>query len=755
MNQLNAPGFTLTATAFAAVLLCAVASQAQAQTAASDDPNAIKRVVVTAQKREQAPLDVPASVTAVDAERLAKGGLTKLEDYVAQVPGMSLTSNGSSMQVTLRGISTGLSQAAPTTAIYLDEAPVGSVNAYAVGSGLVPDIDPADLRRVEVLKGPQGTLFGAGAMGGMLHFVTAGPDYSRVSGSLTAGVDKVAHGATGNVGRLLVNVPFNDNTMALRFSASQRKDAGFIDEIGRGADANGTTVQNARLAFGWKVNPDWSLVASAMTQKFDADGVTLVSVDPATLKPVYGDLAHKSYVSDTTSGNKLDLYNLTVRGHVGDFSIVSSTTNQTRTAFAAGDGTLSYGTLLGLLTGDKDFALRINQNVRTKRFAQEVRAQSTAMDGKLDYEAGIYYTHEESVNRIPGFDTLSLSTGAVKPLYVPGTQILFPDGAAKLKIDTDYREVSVFANATYAFTPKFDMQAGVRYAQARQSYDQLYTGLFFTPNTSLQQDVDNNKATYLLTGRFKPTVNDSLYARIATGYRSGGPSAATPITGASPVVGPDSLTSLEAGWKTVSADGKYSFEAALFHTKWKDIQIQTSVAGSQFFVNGGSAVSRGAEATAAIYPVTGLNIRATAGFTDARLTEDTSKVLVDGKPMGVDGDRLPFVPRISMSLASDYRMPIGAGWFATVGGSASRTGERRSDYSGRGGVSVAGYNTVNVNAGVENASWRLTGYVKNLNDTRGIIYLIDTGLKPFTPTAPYDAGVIRPRTIGVEANYRF
>jgi outer membrane receptor protein involved in Fe transport len=144
--------------------------------------------MVNAQKREQASIDVPASVTAVSAARLANSGFTRIEDYAAQIPGLSFSAQRAGQtQVILRGITTGLSQSAATTSFYIDEAPIGSVNAYAAGSIITPDIDPADLRQIEVLKGPQGTLYGAGALGGIVRYVTAAPDYSKFGGSVTLG----------------------------------------------------------------------------------------------------------------------------------------------------------------------------------------------------------------------------------------------------------------------------------------------------------------------------------------------------------------------------------------------------------------------------------------------------------------------------------------------------------------------------------------------------------------------------------------
>ena len=741
-------------TSRAASLLCLLASSGAAFAAADDDksPQTLDKVIVTAQKREQAALDVPASVTAVNAARLSNAGLSQLEDYVAQIPGMSITSNGGSMQVTLRGISTGLSQSAPTTAIYVDEAPIGSVNAYTVGAGLVPDIDPADLRRIEVLKGPQGTLFGAGAMGGMLRYVTVGPSFDKISGSITVGADTVSQGDAGSLGRFSVNLPFDDHKMALRFSAFSRKEGGYIDNVAPGGKADFNDVRNSggQLAYAWQINPDWRLNLMALSQTTDANGGNGIDVDRNTLQSIHGGLTASNAVP-VGSKRELKLGNVAIHGQVGDFTLVSSTTLQNVDADALGDGSNSYGTLLGIL-GMPGLNVQLHQMTHTHRLSQELRAESTALNGKLSYQAGVYYTQEDDSNRIPGFNTFVAATG--DPFTIP-----VPDGLAKAHIDTTYHETSLFANATYSITPKFDVQLGLRWGHDRQHYDQLYSGLLFTPPVGFAQDSSHSKATYLLTASYKPSSTDAFYARLATGYRPGGPSAATPLTGAPPVVGPDSLTSAEVGWKSVFYQGKASFEAALFHTNWKDIQIQTSSAGSQYFVNGGAAVSQGAEATFSVYPTPGLSVRASAAYTDAHLTEDTTKVMVSpGVTLGKDGDRLPFVPKVSLSLSSDYRWGVdafGGGWSASVGGSISHIDERVSDYSGKPNFRLPGYTTVDLNAAIDNASWRFSVYAKNVTNSQGIIYLGDSGLPPYTPTAPYGAGLTRPRTIGAQVTHSF
>jgi len=746
--------------AAAAALACLSVPVLAADDTNNNTPQTLDKVIVTAQKREQAALDVPASVTAVNAQRLSNAGLSQLEDYVTQIPGMSITSNGGSMQVTLRGISTGLSQSSPTTSIYIDDAPVGSVNAYTTGATQVPDLDPADLARIEVLKGPQGTLFGAGAMGGMLRYVTAAPSFSKAGGSITAGIESTDHGEMGHLLRASANMPFDDGRMALRFSVFGRKLGGWIDNVAPGGrkDDNETKISGGQIAYAWQLNPDWRLNALALTQTTDAtgsNGVDIQAITPAqqSIVPLTGAWTTSNLVP-VSSKRKLDLGNLAIHGNVGDVTLVSSTTLQNIRAEAIGDGSQSFGTLLALVYGQPR-NVQTDQITHTHRFTQELRAEASALDGRLNYQAGLYYTQEDDSNRIPAFGAFNPLTGAAQPVLNPFDGSVVPDGIAKAHIDTTYKETSVFANATYSITPKFDLQLGLRWGRDRQHYDQLYTGLLYLVPAALTQDASHSKATYLLTASYKPSATDAFYARLATGYRPGGPSAATPDTGFSPIVGADSLTSAEAGWKSVFMQGKASFEVAVFNTDWKDIQIQTKKNTSNFFVNGGKAVSRGLETTLALYPMPGLSLRGSFGYTDAHLTSDTTNVLVGTVPLGRDGDRLPFVPKTTVSLAGDYRWGIaafGGGWSATVGGSVSRTGDRISDYSANPRTTLPAYTTVDLNAAVDNANWRFSAYVKNLNNSDGVIYL---GSRGVLPSQPWSAGYVRPRTIGLQGTYAF
>ncbi len=750
-------------TAIAAATLCAAialhANQAHAQAAAaapvasapasaaapSQQPSqAITEVIVTAQKREQALIDVPASVTAINASRLTEGGLDRLEDYVAEVPGMSIIAlSRGYTSVVLRGISTGISQATPSTAFYIDEAPVGSITSYATGSTLTPDLDPADLRRIEVLKGPQGTQYGAGAVGGLVRYVTIQPDSHTFGGSISAGANKVTDGGTGTEGRASLNIPLVTDKLALRVSVLDRKDAGYIDNPELGTkDDNKATTRGGRVALGWAISNDWSLNLSALTQHFKSGGIGMEDVKTADFTPVTGELEH-SHVLPENEAITLDVYNGTLKGRAGDFDIVSSTTYQKLAAETNVDLTPTLGALLPI----PGIELPERQTISTKRLSQELRARTSLFDDKLEYEVGVFYTHEDSVNRLPPL--LPLVAG------VPFAGLGGPLFNAML--GTKFDQYSVFGNATWSVAPTFDLMAGLRYASSTQKYHQDYekSVLVGTP-ALIDQKADSDKTSFLLSAKWKPAADMSVYGSVATGYRVGGPSALPPgiLANGSQTFKPDSVTSFELGFKSGFGGKLMSLEAAVFDTEWKDVQAQTSTTKDgvtyQFLTNGGNARSNGAEATFLLFPVQDLTLRATGAYTNSHLTEDAPAL------GGLSGDAMPFTAKWTGSLAADYRFAIG-GHPSWVGGSYNYIGKRVSNFSntalGKYPLDVPSYHTIDLNAGIEISKVKLSIYGKNLNNSHGINFVNNT--TPGTSNATFNAGIIQPRTIGADLSYAF
>ena len=750
---------TVRPTALAAATLCTLGALHAGRAHAQDAPAAaavpaaaasspvqegnLQRVIVTAQKREQALIDVPASVTAISAQRLTEGGLDRLEDYVAEVPGMSIIAlSRGYTSVVLRGISTGISQATPSTAFYIDEAPVGSITSYATGSTLTPDLDPADLRRIEVLKGPQGTQYGAGAVGGLVRYVTIQPDTHEFSGSISGGANKVTDGGTGSAGRASLNIPLVVDKLALRVSVLDRTDAGYIDNPEKGTkDDNKATTRGGRVALGWTISPDWSLNASALTQHFKSGGIGMEDVSGSSFTPVTGPLTH-SHVLPENEAITLDVYNGTIKGRAGDFDIVSSSTYQKLSVSTDVDLTPTLGLLL------PGFALPERQTVSTKRYSQELRARTSAFDDKLEYEAGVFYTHEDSVNALPPLFPIIEATGT--PFTAKGP--LF-----NAMLGTKFDQYSVFGNATWSITPTVDLTAGLRYASSTQKYHQDYekSVLVGTP-ALIDQKADSDKTSYLLSAKWKPAADMSLYANVATGYRVGGPSALPPgiLANGSTTFKPDSLTSYELGFKSGFGGKLMSLEAAVFDTEWKDVQAQTSTTKDgvtyQYLTNGGNARSSGAEATYMLFPVQDLTLRATGAYTNSHLTEDAPAL------GGLSGDKMPFTAKWTGSLAADYRFAI-SGYPSWIGGSYNYIGKRISNFTdtalGKFPLNVPSYTTFDLNAGMEISKIKVSIYGKNLGNSKGINYVNNTA--PGSSPATFNAGIIQPRTIGADLSYSF
>lgn len=744
----------------------------QADTPQSSEPD----IVVTATKTSERLKDVPASIAVVTATDLSKEGSVRFTDYASRVPGLSLTTaRTGNTQIVLRGITTGAAQPGSTTGFYIDEAPVGSVNAYTGGNGITPDLDPSDLAQIEVLKGPQGTLYGAGAVGGLLKFTTATPSLDKLQGALSGGINAVAGGGVGYSARGMINIPLATDQLAFHASGFYRYDPGYVDNINPligMKDVNFARIRGGRAVLSMKLGPAIRVDLSAIGQDTTSNGTNTVDIDAKTLKPIYGDLKQSRFVREQGFA-RLRLYNATVKADLApNIDFVSSTTYQRIFYREIGDGTRSYGSLFGTLALVPDLGVRVNTIKHTDRWSEEARVSARDVGGLLDLQAGFYWTHENDINRIPNIDTFSTTTGNAIPkitiglppailalLGLPGS--LFgassPYGIAIAKIDSSYEEYSVFGNARLHIGSKFDILGGIRYSHDKQVYDQDYRGLLISVSTANASSVlaakggeKANVTTWMISPRFKASDNLMIYGRAATGYRPGGPNPAPPTGNIPLTFQPDKLTQYEVGFKAQTSNRKLSLDAALFTTDWNNIQIQTSAGGFNYLVNGGKARSQGGEATLRFQPVNGLTLGANVGYTDAKLTTPAPAA------GGVKGDRLPYVPHWAGSLTADYTAPLGGDTKLVLGAAANYTGDRTSDYSKKFPKHLPAYTTFDLRAGISIDRLSLTAFVKNLTDRREILVTGAEGLSPSNTAGQlYLAGINQPRTIGAEASIKF
>lgn len=701
----------------------------------------LQAVTVTAEKRAESEQDVPISMTVVEASHMLNTGASKLDDYYAQVPGLSVNDRGAGRTtLVMRGISAG-SELNPTVGIMIDDAPFGSSTTdYSI-----PDLDPFDLDHIEVLRGPQGTLYGASSMGGLIKFVMADPDTEAFSGRYQAGISDTAHGSTGYVTRASMNLPLITDKLALRVSAFHRRDPGYIDDPGQGKhNVNDGTADGGRISALWKVNDDFTVRASAMAQNNSANGSARVDMLQNSYTPEFGPYEHKRLPGTDGAYVKTRIYILRLEGHLGwaDFHSISSYSQYSLTG--PQDVTGTFGGLTAPIYGLPGLGVKIDNDDRTGKFTQEFRLSSPDDGRRLSWLGGVFFTkeHTSGVQQIVAVDKASgadLGLGSMYSGLSPST----------------YKETAAFGNVDYRFTDAFDVQLGGRFSAVRQAFANDYSGPLNGGTTSDSEGARNNVWTYSLSPRYHFNDDLMMYGRIASGYRAGGANALLlEDKGNFPEqYRSDSLTSYEWGVKGDFAQHRLTLDASLFYIDWSNIQLAeiSQPTGDTYFVNAGSAKSEGAEASLSWRPVRGLTITGNASYTHAVLTQDTP----DGT-YGRTGDRLPYSPVWSGTVGAEYAFPLNGSWDGSLGGSVTYMGGRMSSFTSSASAQrfrLRAYTTAELHAGIQSMDWGINLYVKNLTDARG--YLSATAQNATTGVSSYGLLLIQPRTIGVSVTYSF
>jgi iron complex outermembrane receptor protein len=708
---------------------------------ASNEDTSLQEVVVTAQKTAQLAQDVPIALTVLNAQSLVSRNDVSLNDYFTRIPGLSLFDDGNGFKLlAIRGITTGANNT-PTVGVYVDDTPVGSSTALARGDVLVPDLDPADLEQIEVLKGPQGTLYGASNMGGLLKYETIQPNLTDYSGFVETDGAKVDHGGTGWGIRGNVNLPLISDVLAVRLSGSTREDPGYIDNVQTGqTNVNTVRVNSQRVAALWAPLDGLTVKLSALVQDRSGDGSSRVDYNFLTNRPIFGDLAHSQVPGTGTNKSLLHLYNLTINEDFDKFSLLASSSYAHVDYQSYSDISPLFGPLLGPILGIPDFGATIDQHYGTEKFTQEIRLASRGTNS-VDWLMGAFYTHEVSI-----FDQDLSSVFTTDGSSIPGLPPL-SDGAG----DSSYREGALFGDVTYHLNSSFDLQGGLRYSKNWQHSYNAVEGLLEAPGETIGEgDSSEGVTTFLFSPSYKFDPNNMLYGRIASGYRAGGPNYT--LAGNEYPFGSDKSTNYEVGYKSALLDRTLTIDADVFYITWKNIQLLGSDSLDQsFYSNAGSAISKGVEFASEFRPVHGLTLGLSTTFNDAHLTSEA--------PPGIyalSGFRLPYSARWAGRVSADYEFSIVDAWSGEVGGDYNYVGQRYSDFTSDAGtprISLPAYRTLNLHTGVLFGRYSLTLYAKNVADERGII-----SATPITLSKSPDytgISVVRPRTIGVTLSAKF
>jgi outer membrane receptor protein involved in Fe transport len=678
------------------------------------DDRTIEEVIVTAQKRAQALIDVPQSVSVVDGGVLERQQATNFQDYLKLVPGLQLSQTTPGQgRLVMRGINTG--GVASTVAVYVDETPFGSSSGLVNGAVLAADFDTFDMQRVEVLRGPQGTLYGASSLGGVLKFVPNPPQTDSTEARVRVSTENVEGGEMGYSGTGMLNVPLSE-TFALRATGYYRDVGGFIDSIGtagsdREEDINGSTSYGGRLSALWAPSDAFTARLTASLQKIRNDAGGDIESDPNTLKTLHGGPTQSQFVPEFSDFD-YRVYNATLDWDLGFATLTSATSyNELEEPFRS-DLTSQFSALLIGAFGFPPHELLQNQTTKYDKVTQEFRLASPSND-KFEWLLGAYYTKEKG-------DILqhiqAVAPGTLTPLQLGQL------GDATLH--STYEEIAGFVSGTIHFGDSFDLTLGGRYSTNDQDAHQVSGGALAGLPQDLTAHSSEDVFTYSVAPKWKLDEHKSLYIRVATGFRPGGPNVVPPPPLAPSTVprvyDSDSLTSYEAGLKVESADRAYSLDLALFHIDWKDIQLFAQVNGFGVNVNGGDAASYGFEFTGSAYLADGFNVSLNGALTDTHLIDDTP-ALSGGKA----GDPLPFTPEWSASLNANYEWSVGAQAMAYIGGSLRHLSDQTGSYNqafrtahGR-QRTVESYDVVDLQTGVDFGRWTLELYGKNLTDEDG------------------------------------
>ncbi|MDP9123889.1 MAG: TonB-dependent receptor [Pseudomonadota bacterium] len=731
------PGLALTSTAVAVASLVPMLAMAQASApapaaSAASAAEAPQTVYITANRRREPAREVPMQVDRLSAVELAQGGAKSLIDYLGDQPGVDVkTTGGPGMgAVSIRGVTTG-DQTIATVGTYIDDVAYGSSSAFAAGSQTALDMALLDLNHIEVLRGPQGTLYGAGAMGGVIKYVTNEPDTSELSGKVALGASATKGGGAGNTVNAMVNVPIKEDVAALRVSAFHDHDGGWVDVLGAaaGKNQNKGDTNGGRVALLVEPSAHFHIRATALTQDIKRDNSDFTDVNPSTGKPVDGWNQREQVLLEPhsmhTSQGAVDL-----EYDFGPARLNSITSVQRSKLLQRYDLSAVYAPLITQFFGFTPDTVSEDISSNVHKTTQEFRLTSAA-GGTVEWLAGLYWDRETADQKQHVLD----SAAGGSPV---------PD-LAQLDLVSKYEEMAAYGDVTWNATPKLAFTGGLRVAQNKQVFTQNASGPLVGGSLPPANSKETPK-TWLATARYALTPTSNVYVRAASGYRPGGPNAVLddPATGqplAPPTFAHDSLWSYEAGYKGDLFDNTLSIETAVYDIRWKDIQQPYSVNGIGVIINGGKAEIQGFEFGATWRPSPRWSLVGHLSTIDGRLKEKAPG-------LGDAGGRLPNTADLAASLGAKASFDLAghAGWF---GASERYAGERDASV---GGYRMPEYWLTDLNGGMDFGHVSLSLYVRNVFDTHA---QLGTSTTEMSLGGPAQVELARPRTVGMTLTASF
>jgi iron complex outermembrane recepter protein len=683
-------------------------------------PSDLQEVVVTAQKREERLQDVPISISVLTGAALDKSSVVGVADALTQVPGVSVNGGsgyvqGGGMQIAIRGVTAAvpiLGGSSPI-AYYLDGLP------FALDrSAIAPDADTYDLDRVEVLRGPQGTLYGAGGENGVVRVLTQDADLNDFDFKARTAVSTTDSGGENYRGDMAVNIPIIEGKLAARAVVGDENMSGWIDSPVKN-NVNDSERRNVRLKIDAQPTDDLTIAASAWHSESDY-GAPAISLPNGTI----------TVVDPEPTAIDYSLYGLRI---AYNFALVSVSSTTSYLIYSSANQLDLSGQIAALPDGPgSDITTDLSAHTFSEEFVLNSRLQ-----GPWRWTAGLAYRDGEDRH---------FENGAVfeEPInYSFGS-----------------KSYAVFGELSRSFLNNaFEWTLGARYF-----HDDEYTtaltpdlvSLIGLPPTSASATSKATTPRAVLT--WHPNTDLTVYGSFSQGFRSGFPQNPSVIETEPtfPSLKPDKLSNYEVGTKGSLFDQRLTFDAAAYYVYWHGVQQELNVpfgplgAYVDAFVNGQAASGPGLEFAITTHPVGGFDLGVNFGWNDLTMNDN---VLSQGAILYAKGGRLNASPEYTGGAFAEYAFPLGGtGFKGHFSASGYYTSEQDTHYiNGTAGAIQRGDNILvtRVALGIDAPShWTVTAYVDNLNNERG------TPLVYPDPSLQWSQR-IRPRTAGLQLDYHF
>jgi len=741
----------------AAVGSPAVAQAQEAPQAGAGGATTEEEIVVTASRRSTNLQETPLSVSALSGEQLEERGLVSVADAVQQTPGVALTSNQpGTNEFIIRGVGTSSSYATLTGAItnattvtYLDQLPVTNTVQKT------PDFRFVDLDRIEVLRGPQGTLYGQSAMGGVVRYITNRPSTEGLAWGFNSYASVTEEGGLNLGGDAYLNVVLSD-TLALRGVGYAYGNAGFIDVVGTASerDANDEETLGGRLALRWTPSNRLTVDLTALYNEVNLGSLQLISstypvdynlftlpvVTPVNTDRLEVEHLQPSEESASVLGAEF-LYEFD--GFDANLILAHRETDS--------DSTFESSEFVGVT--DAYFGQRTIAN--SENDTAEFRLSSTGEDGFIDWIVGAYFEDtggQIGARAVAYGDPLLLSffphNNPPGGFVVPGDVVT--DNGRQL----DYQELSVFGELTFNLSSALSVTVGARHADIDTNYQRTFAnGTNDAAAASLvgvSQATSESVDTYRLNISYQANDDVLFYANAASGFRPGGfnPGVSFPVIIPDSVYVSDTLWNYEAGVRTSWLNNRLIVNAAAYRIDWSDMQLSTIDLATFYTAtrNVGEAQINGLELEAFLRASDSLSLSANYTYAQAEISEPTSLGFITL----AEGDRLPGTPEHAFTAFADWRSPVPNTNAQFVANATYRyVGDRIATLGDP--TEMDAYSLLDVRFGVDFASGvTLTLFADNVTNEIAVNQLTPTGLADFTYY-----NINRPRTIGISARYDF